>query len=53
MPKRYRIEMIIYDKSDTQLARDSQQEQYESDEQAKAKFEEKKQASHEAGKGSG
>lgn len=50
MPKRYSIEITIYDESNTQVATDSHEEQYANDEQAKAKFEEKKQAARKAGK---
>ena len=51
MPKRYRIEMTLFS-GNTQLEPpDSHNENYESDEEAKAKFAEKKKAAREAGKG--
>ena len=53
MPKRYRVEISIYDQqSNIQVATTSHEEQYEDEEQAKQKFEEKKMAVHKAGKGS-
>lgn len=53
MPKRYRIEMSIYhEKSNKQVATRTHPEKYESEEQAKERFEKKVTAAREAGKGS-
>ncbi len=52
MPKRYRIEMTLFDDaSNTQLDTDSDSETYQDDADAKAKFADKKKAAHDAGKG--
>ena len=52
MPKRYRIEMTLFnDETNTQLATDTHKETYASDEEAKAKFAEKKDAARKTGKG--
>lgn len=50
MPKRYTIEMSIYDESKVQVATDSHEEEYDDNEQAKKKFEEKERAARKAGK---
>jgi hypothetical protein len=54
MPKRYRIEMTLFDdQTNTQVEpTDPHREKYEDDEEAKSKFAEKKKAAHETGKGS-
>jgi hypothetical protein len=53
MPKRYRIEMTLFDdEAKTQVGPpDKHKENYETEEEAKAKFAEKKDAAREAGKG--
>lgn len=50
MPKRYRIEMSIYDENDQQVATESHEEEYDDDEQAKRKFEDKENAARRTGK---
>jgi hypothetical protein len=52
MPKRYTVEMTITNDEGTQVDDDSHFEWYENDQQAKGKFQEKKQAARNAGKGS-
>lgn len=54
MPKRYRIEMTLFnDETNTQLEpTDKHKESYQNDEEAKAKFAEKKKVARETGKGS-
>jgi hypothetical protein len=54
MPKRYRIEMTLFDdETDTQVEpTDTHKEKYENDTEAKGKFAEKKESAHETGKGS-
>ena len=53
MPKRYRIEMTLFDdEAKTQVGPpDKHKENYETEEEAKAKFAEKKDAAREVGKG--
>ena len=52
MPKRYTVEMTITnDDTNTQVDGDSYTEMYDSDDEAEAKFQDKKQASRNAGKG--
>jgi hypothetical protein len=55
MPKRYRIEMTLFDDaSNTQLEpTDKDKVTYKDDAEAKAKFAEKKEAARKAGNGSG
>ena len=54
MPKRYRIEMTLFDdESNTEVEpADAHKERYKDETEAKAKFEEKKEAARRAGKGS-
>lgn len=53
MPKRYRIEMALFDEeTDTQVEpTDTHRDTYKDDTEAMAKFADKKQAAREAGKG--
>jgi hypothetical protein len=55
MPKRYRIEMTLFDdEANTQVEpTDTHKEKYGTETEAKAKFAEKKEAARKAGKGSG
>jgi len=55
MPKRYRIEMTLFDdEANTQVEPpDKHKERYKDETEAKAKFAEKKEAARKAGKGSG
>jgi len=52
MPKRYTVEIRIFDEESTELASDSHEEKYKDDKQAKLKFDDKTRAAREAGKGS-
>ena len=52
MPKRYTVEIRIYDDESTELASDSYEEEYNDDKQAKEKFDDKARAARKAGKGS-
>jgi hypothetical protein len=52
MPKRYTVEMTITnEETGTQVDADSYTERYDDDEEAKGKFQDKKQAAQNAGKG--
>jgi hypothetical protein len=54
MPKKYRIDMTITNlETKTKVARDSHLEHYDDDTQANEKFQLKKDAARQAGKGSG
>ena len=52
MPKRYTVEIRIRDAAKTELASDIYEEEYNDDEQAKLKFDDKARAARKAGKGS-
>ena len=52
MPKRYSVEMRIFDEKQVEVASDSHEEEYDDDEQAKEKFEDKARDARKAGKGS-
>jgi len=50
MPKRYTVEMRIFDEENAELASNSHEEEYDDDKQAKEKFEDKARAARKAGK---